>query len=48
MIPSQFTALKAEDKALMIAHDIAMSEMQAYENYLQIKEAEKKSMKGSL
>jgi hypothetical protein len=41
MSPSQFSALSDNDKALMIAYDRAFGDMQAYENYLQIKETEK-------
>lgn len=46
MTPSQFYKLSQEDKAMMIAHDRAFSDMQAYEAYIQIKESEKSSKKG--
>ena len=46
MTPTQFMKLSQEDKAYMIAHDRAYSDMQSYESYLQSKEMEKKSKRG--
>ena len=42
MTPSMFFSLTDEDKAFMIAHDRAISEMQSYETYLDNKEIAKK------